>query len=86
MSTSTTEIARRPVYKQRGLFGRRVVDLNASKVVKFFPALPPDFGEIVLVDGVRCQVSWIRVKWDKEQVDGTRKWTIKRLVVKSKPG
>lgn len=84
MSTTNTKVER-PRPHKRGVFGRRAVDCNTSTVWKFFPSLPPQIGEIVIVDDVRCKVSWVRVRWGKEQNDLTRKWTLKRLIVKSRP-
>jgi hypothetical protein len=57
------------------LLGRKV-DPRETTIVKFMPTSPPLRGTIVLVDGVRCRVSYARVTWD-----GPR-WTIRSLRVK----
>jgi len=60
------------------MLGRRV-DVSTREVVKFFPSNPPERGDIVLVEGVRCRVTYCRVKWDD------RVWTIRSLRVKAAP-
>ncbi len=60
------------------LLGRRV-DPSKQRVVKFLPTNPPYRGNIVLVDGVRCRVTYAKVSWEG------REWTIHSLRVKDAP-
>lgn len=56
--------------------GRRV-NPDRQEIVKLLPDSPPDKGDIVLVDGERCIVTYSHVRWD-----GPR-WTIRELRVKA---
>ncbi len=49
------------------VLGRRV-DVTRERTVKFFPNEPPRRGDIVVVDGVRCRVTYARHRFDPEPV------------------
>lgn len=46
------------------------------EVIKFWPTNPPSRGEIVLVDGMRSQVTRCKVQWENNH------WTLLKLRVK----
>ena len=52
---------------------------DQHEVFKFFPTSPPRRGEYVLVDGVRCRVTRVRVSWEDQT------WTLRKLRVKEAP-
>jgi hypothetical protein len=49
------------------------------EVVKLLPNDPPDRGDLVLVDGERCRVTYSRVTWSG------RRWTLHELRVEDAP-
>lgn len=55
------------------------VDPSRQQVVKFFPAMPPRCGETVLVDGDRCRVTRVKVRWREPGVWEIRKLRVKRI-------
>ena len=52
---------------------------TTHRIVKFFPALTPDKGDIVLVDGERCKV--LKVVKRRTELDGEPTWTIDGIKV-----
>lgn len=67
--------------------GRRWVHPRTHEIVKFLPTNPPERHDIVLVDGVRCEVLRAKVRWpyfDEIGIRG-RQWEIYGKGVKVKP-
>lgn len=58
-------------------------DPSVQCIVKFWPHIPPERGDIVIVDGVRCRVTRAKVRY--QNPDEPCEWTLHKLYVKSAP-
>lgn len=47
---------------------------ESHEIVKFFPAMPPEKGDRVLVNGRRAEVLKVKLRWKKSQwfLDGVK--------------
>jgi hypothetical protein len=64
-----------PPREEKRFRNRRWIRADTHEIVKFFPTTPPEKGDVVLVDGERCRVVKVKVRWEG------RTWHLERVKV-----